>query len=109
MVLGSRWTASADDSTPLVRDGVLVRFGDRSRPLCFQSSAASEEGESDEDVVKRAIRSTFRDVLLDDDDFFLQVKDEEWAGEFVDVLPSVSIADKSVLGLKLLRKERVSY
>ena len=78
-------------SSNMAEKQVLVRIGERSRPLTF-SSTASEE--SDENVLKREIR-TFRDVLADNDDIFLQVKDEEWAGELAMLLPQLKLQTRA--------------
>lgn len=48
----------------------------------------------------KAFISTFQDQLGEaarPDYFFLQIKDEEWGREFVDVNPSDEIADHSIL------------
>ena len=83
---------------------VLVRFGERSHPLTFSSTAS--ESESDEDLLKREIRKKFGNMLAGDD-FFLQVKDGREVGRRVcNVAPSARIADKSVL--KLVKRDMVS-
>ena len=39
------------------------------------------------------------------EDFFLQIKDEEWGGEFADISDEQQIPDKSVLKICLLQKQ----
>ncbi len=84
---------------------VLVRFGERSRPVTFTSG--SDSG-SDADLLLKEVQKTFSDQMgrrVEENEFFLQVKDEDWAGEFVDVAATQAIPDKSVV--KVLRKEKV--
>ncbi len=68
---------------------VLVRFGDRCRPVQFTG-----------DELHLKIRE-----VNQQEDFFLQIKDEEWGGEFVDISDEQQIPDKSVLNIFLLKKQ----
>ena len=69
---------------------VLVRFGDRCKPVQFTGGDLHKE-----------IRKAF---VLNEEDFFLQIKDEEWGGEFVDLSDEQEIPDKSVLKMVLMNE-----
>ena len=73
---------------------VLVCIGERKRPVNF--SAASDDETS---ALLSAIRDEFRDIITEDTEIVLQLKDEEWAGEFVDIIRSDNaiIPNKSVV------------
>ena len=72
---------------------VLVKLGDSNRPVSFLS-----DGENDQDVLKEEIRKIYRDEIPETSSFILQIKDEEWGGEFVDISPSqTEIPSKSIL------------
>ena len=45
------------------------------------------------------VKATFQDVMLPEQnsELFVQLKDEKWQGEFVDLTPSGCIPDKSVV------------
>ncbi len=81
---------------------VLVQCGSRSRPVNFESSAEDEDAE----FLKQEAMKVFGDVLENGSDYFLQLKDEEWGMEFVDVVPGRPIPNKAVL--KLVEKEKVN-
>ena len=70
---------------------VLVSCGVRNRVVTFNSNGAK-----DSVLLEESIKSVFSDVLCDKN-FFLQVKDVEWGGVFVDFLECDNIPDKSVL------------
>ena len=75
----------------------LVRFGSSSQGVSFSS-----DGGNDREALEEAIRKAYREEIPDDTPFFLQIKDEEWFGEFVDVSPSkTEIANKSILKVVL--------
>lgn len=73
---------------------VLVKFGDHCRPVQFT-------GDHDELVLKT--KEEF--ALNQQEDLLLQIKDEDWGGEFIDLSASDEIPDKSVLKLVLLKKQ----
>ena len=80
----------------------MVNFKGRKRTLRFISTGQSSEGQSDSDVILKIFFDTFRDQLKSDavttpDRFFLQLKDEEWGGEFIDVNPTQEVPDQSIL------------
>ena len=82
---------------------VLIFFKGRKRSLCFTSTGRN----CDNDEILKAFIATFQDQLNEaakPDHFFLQVKDEEWEGEFVDVNPSDEIADHSNLQILEVKK-----
>ena len=62
---------------------VLVEIGSNRRPVVFKPESGRELVE-----LKQAVVESFRDVLSTTDikDLLLQIKSEEWGGEFVDVL-----------------------
>ena len=72
---------------------VLVKLGDSNRPVSFVS-----DGENDQDIVIKEIRKVYHDEIPENSSFILQMKDEEWGGEFVDISPSqTNIASRSIL------------
>ncbi len=71
---------------------VLVQLGNNRRVVTFTVDPSS----SQKVAATNAIRDAFSDVLQPDQEFFLQVKSEEWGGVFVDLLDE-EIKDKSVL------------
>ena len=72
---------------------VLVKLGDSNRPVSFLS-----DGENDQDVLNEEIRKVYRDEIPVNSSFILQIKDEEWGGEFVDISSAqTNIVDKSIL------------
>jgi len=78
---------------------VLISFKGRKRTLSFTSSGRNP----DNDEILKAFITLFKDQLqftgeaATPDQFFLQRKDEEWGGEFVDVQPTDDVADHSIL------------
>ena len=80
---------SEEDSIPRVKK-VLVCLGDRKREVIFTAD------------IMGAVRSSFSDVLLAAHDgrpakFILQLKNEEWGGDFLDVADESEVPDRSVL------------
>jgi len=71
---------------------VLVSMGLNTRHISF-STAESVNTES----LMQAIRTTFKDNLQLGQEFFLQLKSEEWGGEFIDLQGTQEIADHSVV------------
>ena len=88
---------------------VLAIYKGRKRTLCFTSTG----GNCDNDEILKAFITTFQDQLhfageaAKPDHFFLQIKDEEWGGEFVDVHPTDEIADHSIL--QVLEVAKISF
>ena len=83
---------------------VLVKFGDCNRPNTFLS-----DGGSDQQILEKEIRKVYQDEIPENAPIILQIKDEEWFGQFVDVGPSVTdVATKSILRV-ILKKVRGAY
>ena len=57
---------------------VLVRFCMRCRPVTFLAEEGYEK-------LNAAIRKVYSDILSDEQRFFLQIEDDAWGGEFIDV------------------------
>lgn len=76
---------------------LLVRVGDNSREVAVSSN--------EEEVLKHATRVAFKDVLPNDAEFFFQIKDPDWGGEYVDLQPAHPIPDRSVLKVIKLQKQ----
>ena len=77
---------------------VLVSMGENTRIVTFSIPSSSEPTPVvDVEGLKQAIRVTFADVLQPGQDFFLQIKSEEWRGEFIDLLGNQRIAEKPVI------------
>jgi hypothetical protein len=82
----SETAVSSDEIT------VLVCFGERKRPV--KPSSPSLE------ALKPAVLSKFADVLPSGKyGLVLQIKDDTWHGEFVDIAEGQSIPDRSVVKL----------
>ena len=75
---------------------VLVSVGENRRIVSFSSTPASTDAE----VLSKAIKETFGDILKSDQEFFIQAKNEEWGGLFLDVLDQ-EIVDKTVVNVLL--------
>ena len=72
---------------------MLVKLGDSSRPAPFVF-----DGENNQDIIRKEIRKVYHDEIAENSSFILQMKDEEWGGEFVDVSPSqTNIESRSIL------------
>ena len=78
---------------------VLCMFGQRRRPMSF--SVGEGEGESDYNCALRQAKILFEDVIMISSSsvFILQLKNEEWSGEFTDLKEADIIPDRSVLRL----------
>ena len=78
---------------------VLVCIGERKRPVHFSASDIDETS-----ALMLAIREVFQDIIAEDTEIVLQMKDEEWAGEFVDIQSgNATIPDKSVVRVVMQR------
>ena len=71
---------------------VLVNMGENTWVVTFATSSDVNDAEA----LAVAIKTTFADILLPNQTFFVQIKSEEWAGVFVDLLER-EIPDKSVV------------
>lgn len=76
---------------------VLVSIGENTRIVPFAIPSSSESAPVvDVEGLKQATRATFEDVLQPGQDFFLQIKSEEWGGAFIDLLSNQRIAEKPI-------------
>lgn len=81
---------------------ILVSFRDRKRPVTFTS------GNKETSSLICAFKETFADVLGEESentspDVLLQVKDEDWGGEYVDILGD-TVQDRAVVKALLASK-----
>ena len=74
---------------------ILACLGERKRPVEFQTQ--SDDDSSGRDTLLLSIREVFADVLSPDTEIFLQIKSEEWQGEFVDLGEGAVVPDRAVL------------
>ena len=72
---------------------VLCCLGERRRPVKY----TAEDGKSTLECLHEAVKETFQDVLPSSTKMFLQLKNEKWAGEFVDIKDMDSIPNQSVI------------
>ena len=83
---------------------VLVNVGENRRIVSFSSMPASTDAEA----LSKAVKETFCDVLKSDQQFFIQVKNEDWGRIFLDVLDQ-EIVDKAVINVLVKPTCKVSY
>lgn len=69
---------------------VLVCMGENKRVVHIPADAEA-------DALIQAIRDSFKDIVQPGQEFFLQLKSEEWGGVFLDMLGQTVIADRSVV------------
>ena len=62
---------------------VLVTLDRHNRIMRFSTSPSSP---SDKDALTAAVKAAFSDVLSEEQEFFLQMKSEDWGGAFVELL-----------------------
>ena len=79
----------------------LVSVGENTRIVSFSTAPASRVADSipavgEGDALTQAVRVSFGDILRSDQEFFLQIKNEEWGGAFVDIVGTEEVADRSV-------------
>ena len=80
---------------------VLVSIGVNVRTVSFSTPASSQPATITEiQALNDAIRISFEDVLQPGQEFFLQLKSEDWGGEFIDLQGTQEIADRSVVRAK---------
>ena len=70
----------------------LVCLGDRKRSITFLTGVDEKES------MLEAIREVFKDVVTLNNNFLIQLKNEKWGGEFLD-LAEETIQDQSILHL----------
>ena len=66
---------------------VLVSVGENRRPVAFIGGV---------NELKKAVQKKFRDCLKSDE-IIVQIKSEDWDGEFIDVKENDDIPDRSVV------------
>ncbi len=71
----------------------LCCFGERKRPVKFKVDPMKGDFNSALEV----LRTTFEDVIAPTCQVFLQLKHEDWSGEFVDIGEMDTIPDRSVI------------
>ena len=76
---------------------VLVSIGVNVRTVSFSTPASSQPATTEIQALSDAIRIDFKDILQPGQEFFLQLKSEEWGGEFIDLQGTQEIADQSVV------------
>lgn len=91
-----------------VEKTVLVCFCERSRPITFTSGGS--DSKSDPELVMKHFFTTFEDQITKSgaqrNELFLQIKEEEWGNEFVDVSRERVISDRSVLKVVMEKSEK---
>ena len=77
------------------KKSVLVCVGERKRTVSW----TVRDGEGDLDVLVEAVKAAYNDVYSPspDEHLVLQIKSEDWNGEFVDLSSDAAIPDRSVL------------
>ena len=86
---------------------VLLQFGDHSRCIDVPSASGSSKSER-ELVIERVRRDVYSDLLPPNCTIFLQVKDEEWGGAFVDYFED-TVPDKSIFRVVTAKPAEVKY
>ena len=76
------------------RKEVLVIYGKRTRSLWFNKD---DNPEVELANFEWEAKATFEDVLEQNAELVVQLKDEKWKGEFVDLSPSAFIPNESVV------------
>ena len=80
---------------------VLVGYRERKRPVTFRMSS---DPEAERQSLLAGIRAAFSDVDWGEGEEVLQIKSENWGGEFVDLLQA-TIPDHAVLRVAFEGKE----
>ena len=79
---------------------ILVIDGYNNRIVAFTTPDLSITLDStpviDATVLARAIWEAFKDIMTIDQEFFLQIKNQEWGGMYVDLVGTEQVADRSV-------------
>ena len=80
---------------------VLVTVGNNNRIVAFTMPDPSIALDftpvyNDVAVLARAIRVAFKDVITSDQEFFLQIKNQECGGMYVDLVETGQVANRSV-------------
>ena len=89
---------------------VLVQLESFSRVVDFspeQAMGTEQSVVTEREFLLKEIRHVYRERISPSDKLFLQVKDEEWGGVFVDFFSDV-VPDKSIFKVILERCDEVS-
>ena len=73
---------------------VLVMLDRRNRIVRFSTTPSSP---SDKVALTAPVKAAFSDVLSEEQEFFLQMKSEDWGGAFVELLQDQIVQDKAVI------------
>ena len=80
---------------------VLVKFGEICRVISFPSSHHYDNNSA---ALENEIKKSFSADIPANARLILQLKDEEWNGEFVDINPEKRIPNKSVVKAVMIGK-----
>ena len=97
-------SSTAAEPTETPDKSVLVRYCERSRPVSFTSKSST----SDVVIVMEQFFEVFHDQITEpaaSSVLVLQIRLEEWAGEFVDVSNTDMIPDRSVLRVLQIKRQ----
>ena len=81
---------------------VLVLYGENTRCITFKP-----DDEMSSERLKEEIFKTYSDFLNGNEKIFIQLKDEDWGGHFVDYFGD-AIADRSVIRVIVSKPQNVS-
>ena len=84
---------------------ILVCFGERKRTI----NIPGEDIKSDEESLRTNAYEVFRDLLSPSTPIVFQLKDEEWGGEFVDLLSDQAIEDRSIVKMIISEIKQVLF
>ena len=87
---------------------VLVTMGENMRPVSFTTSLSAAAVPDDTKALEQAIRLKFKDILQPGQEFIMQLRSEEWGGEFLDVFGNQEVADRSVVKVVMKPMSHVS-
>lgn len=71
----------------------MVQMGENRRVVLFSTPSSG----CDAEALEQAIRASFKDVLQPSQDFFLQLKSEDWGGAFLDMQKTDIVPDRSMV------------
>ena len=102
----------AESSTSARYKNVLVCFKENKRPISFlPNDDVNEERQSFFEAFKVAYRDIFKDSTICPSDMQIQMKSEDWGGEFVDINDETVICDRDVVRiiLKVSVRRRIDH
>ena len=80
-------------SLKMSENEVLCLLGERRRPVKY----SVQDGKSDLESLNEAVKETFQDIITSSTKLFLQLKNESWEGEFVDINEVERIPNRAVI------------